>query len=162
MNSTRRRFLQAGAGGGVALLLVASGLSPRLALAAQGSPLAPGDERKAFEAMTLDDVVKQLGGEKAEASAEIDLKAPEIAENGAVVPIEITSKLPGTKMIAIVSEKNPHALSAAFQIPEGTEPFVSTRVKVAETSKVFALVQTDKGFFYTDHLVKVTLGGCGG
>ncbi len=162
MNSTRRRFLQAGAGGGVALLLVAAGLSPRLALAAQGSPLASGDERKAFEAMTLDDVVKQLGGDKAEASAEIDLKAPEIAENGAVVPIEITSKLPGTKMIAIVSEKNPHALSAAFQIPEGTEAFVSTRVKVAETSKVFALVQTDKGFFYTDHLVKVTLGGCGG
>jgi sulfur-oxidizing protein SoxY len=162
MNSTRRRFLQVGASGSAALLLLASGLSPRLVFAASTNPLAPGDERKPFEAMSLDDVVKQLGGEKAEASTGIDLKAPEIAENGAVVPIEITSKLPGTKMIAIVSEKNPHALTAAFQIPEGTDAFVSTRVKIAETSKVFALVQTDKGFFYTDHLVKVTLGGCGG
>lgn len=162
MNSTRRRFLQVGAGGGVALLLVAAGLPPRFALAAQGNPLAAGDDRKPFEAMTLDEVVRQMGGDKAEASTGIDLKAPEIAENGAVVPIEITSNLPGTKMIAIVSEKNPHALSAAFRIPEGTEAFVSTRVKVAETSKVYALVQTDKGFFYTDHLVKVTLGGCGG
>ena len=162
MNATRRKFLQVGASSGAALLLVAAGLSPRLVFAASANPLAPGDERKPFEAMTLDDVVKQLGGEKAERSTEIDLSAPEIAENGAVVPIEITSKLPGTKMIAIVSEKNPHALSAAFQIPADTEAFVSTRVKVAETSKVFALVQTDKGFFYTDHLVKVTLGGCGG
>ncbi len=162
MSSTRRRFLQAGASGGVALLMVASGLSPSFVLAASDNPLAPGDDRKPFEAMTLDEVVKQLGGDKAEASTEIELRAPEIAENGAVVPIEITSKLPGTKMIAIVSEKNPHALSAAFRIPADTEAFVSTRVKVAETSKVFALVQTDKGFFYTDHLVKVTLGGCGG
>jgi sulfur-oxidizing protein SoxY len=162
MNSTRRRFLQAGAGGGAALLLLASGLSPRFALATQGAAPSALDDRKQFEAMTLDEVVKQMGGEKAEASTEIDMKAPEIAENGAVVPIEITSKLPGTKMIAIISEKNPHALTAAFQIPAGTEAFVSTRVKVAETSKVFALVQTDKGFFYTDHLVKVTLGGCGG
>ena len=162
MNSSRRRFLQVGASSSAALLLVASGLSPRLVMAAAGNPLAPGDERKPFEAMSLDEVVRQLGGEKAEASADIDLKAPEIAENGAVVPIEITSKLPGTKMIAIVSEKNPHALTAAFQIPKDTEAFVSTRVKIAETSKVFALVQTDKGFFYTDHLVKVTLGGCGG
>jgi sulfur-oxidizing protein SoxY len=79
-----------------------------------------------------------------------------------VVPVVIQSKLPGTRMIAIVSEKNPHALSAAFHFPEGTEPYVMTRVKIAETSHLRALVQTDKGFFYTEKLVKVTLGGCGG
>ncbi len=70
--------------------------------------------------------------------------------------------MPGTKSISILSEKNPHALSATFQIPDGTEPYVSTRVKIAETSKLYALVQTDKGYFYTDQVVKVTLGGCGG
>ncbi len=124
--------------------------------------MAAGDDRKPFEAQTLDDVVKALGGSKAQASTEISLQAPPIAENGAVVPLVIESKLPGTRMIAIVSEKNPHALTAAFHIPDGTEPYIMTRVKIAETSKVYALVQTDKGFFYTDQLVKVTLGGCGG
>ena len=72
------------------------------------------------------------------------------------------AKVPNTRMIAIISEKNPHALSAAFHFPEGADPYVMTRVKIAETSNVYALVQTDKGFFYTDQLVKVTLGGCGG
>ena len=99
---------------------------------------------------------------KAQKSTDIQLKAPPIAENGAVVPVMVESKLPNTQTIAIISEKNPHALSAAFHIPEGTEPYVLTRVKIAETSKLYALVKTDKGFFYTDQLVKVTLGGCGG
>jgi sulfur-oxidizing protein SoxY len=161
MKVSRRRFLQVSTGGSAALLLASSALIARIAAAAP-SPLAAGDNRKQFEAQSLDDVVKQLGGKSAQLSDEIHLKAPEIAENGAVVPIEIESKLPGTKLIAIVSEKNPHALSATFNVPAGTEPYVSTRVKVAETSKVIALVQTDQGFFYAERLVKVTLGGCGG
>ncbi|MHB8679190.1 MAG: thiosulfate oxidation carrier protein SoxY [Rudaea sp.] len=161
MKFSRRRFLQLSGGGSALALLAGVGLMPRLAAAAP-SPLAAGDKRKQFEAQTLDEVVKALGGTQAQPSGDIDLRAPEIAENGAVVPIEIESKLPGTKLIAIVSEKNPHALSAAFHFPDGTLPYISTRVKVAETSKVTALVQTDKGFFYTDRLVKVTLGGCGG
>ncbi|MCE5233574.1 MAG: thiosulfate oxidation carrier protein SoxY [Mizugakiibacter sp.] len=161
MNLSRRAFLQATASGTALLLVAATGLAPRRAAAAV-NPLAPSDHRPQFEATNLDDVVKQLGGGKAQPSADIDLKAPEIAENGAVVPVEIQSKLPGTRLIAIVSEKNPHALSAAFHIPDGTEPYVSTRVKIAETSNLYALVQTDQGFFYANRLVKVTLGGCGG
>lgn len=161
MKMSRRAFLQASATGTAMLAVMASGLMPSLAAAAT-NPLAAGDDRKPFEAQTLDDVVKALGGSKAQASTEISLQAPPIAENGAVVPLVIESKMPGTRMIAIVSEKNPHALTAAFHIPDGTEPYIMTRVKIAETSKVYALVQTDKGFFYTDQLVKVTLGGCGG
>ncbi|MBS0569531.1 MAG: thiosulfate oxidation carrier protein SoxY [Proteobacteria bacterium] len=161
MTVDRRKFLGLTGGGGVLALCAGTGLLPRLA-AALTSPLAAGDTRKPFEASTLDAVIKAFGGAASQASGDIDLRAPEIAENGAVVPIEITSKLPGTKLIAIVSEKNPHALSAAFHIPEGTEAWISTRVKIAETSNVVALVQTDKGFFHAERLVKVTLGGCGG
>ncbi len=161
MNMSRRAFLQASAGGTALMIVAASGLMPRQAFAAT-NPLAKGDHRKEFEATSLDEVVKAMGGTKAQPSTDIHLKAPPIAENGAVVPVMIESKLPNTQTIAIISEKNPHALSAAFHFPEGTEPYVLTRVKIAETSKLYALVKTDKGFFYTDQLVKVTLGGCGG
>lgn len=161
MNMSRRAFLQTTAGSTALLVVAAAGFSPRLAVAAD-EPAGPLDPRKPFQGHTVDEVVKALGGSGAQPSSEISLQAPEIAENGAVVPLVIESKLPGTRMIAIVSEKNPHALSALFNIPEGSEAYVMTRVKIAETSKVTAIVQTDKGFFYTDQLVKVTLGGCGG
>lgn len=161
MNMSRRTFLQVTASGTAVLVVAAAGLSPRLAAAA-AEAAGPVDPRKQFQAHTLDEVVKALGGTTAQKSSEIAFQAPEIAENGAVVPLVVESKLPGTRMIAIVSEKNPHALTATFHIPDGTEPYVMTRVKIAETSKVTALVQTDKGFFYTEQLVKVTLGGCGG
>lgn len=161
MTTSRRQFLKIG-GGTTALALL---LGPNLwsdVWAAAPSPLAAGDDRKQFETQDFNELIKDLGGKSAQESDQIELRAPEIAENGAVVPVEIDSKLPGTKMIAIVSEKNPHALTAVFHIPEGTEPYVSTRVKIAETSKLIALVQTDQGFFHADRLVKVTLGGCGG
>lgn len=161
MNRSRRAFLKTSAGGTAMLLVAASGMLPRMAFAIT-SPLAEGDHRKEFEATTLDEVVKAMGGTKAQPSTEINLKAPPIAENGAVVPVRVESNLPNTQTIAIVSEKNPHALSASFDFPEGTEPYVLTRVKIAETSNLYALVKTDKGFFYTQQLVKVTLGGCGG
>lgn len=161
MSMSRRAFIQTSAGGTVLLVLAAAGFSPRLGVAAP-EPAGPLDPRKPFQGHTIDEVVRALGGSSAQPSSEIALQAPEIAENGAVVPLVIESKLPGTRLIAIVSEKNPHALSAVFHIPEGAESYVMTRVKIAETSKVTAIVQTDKGFFYTDQLVKVTLGGCGG
>ncbi len=161
MNNSRRAFLQASASGTALLFAVTAGLLPRFAFAA-AEAAGSVDPRKQFEARTLDEVVKALGGTTAQKSAEVALQAPEIAENGAVVPLVVESKLPGTRLIAIVSEKNPHALSAVFHMTDGMEPYVMTRVKIAETSNVIALVQTDKGFFYTDQLVKVTLGGCGG
>jgi sulfur-oxidizing protein SoxY len=157
MQYTRRSFIQTSAGGAALAALAVSGLMPSVASAADFV-----ETRAPFEGLSLDAVVKALGGSDAQKSTDILLKAPEIAENGATVPVEVTSNLPGTKMIAILSEKNPHALSAEFQIPDGTEPYISTRVKVAETSKLYALVQTDKGYFYTDQVIKVTLGGCGG
>lgn len=163
MKASRRTFLRVVDAGGAYVLLAGSGLAPRLALAAEmPDPLAPNDHRKEFDTRTLDDVVKDLGGSSAQPSTDIKMTAPDIAENGAVVPVTIDSQLPGTKSIAIVVEKNPRALTAVFHIPDGTEPFISTRIKLAETTKVTALVQTDKGFFTADRLVKVTLGGCGG
>lgn len=164
MSTSRRTFLKLAGGGSALALLVGTGFVPRRAWAADEvlHALAPGDNRKEFEAHTLDEVVKAFGGAPSQESKDIELTAPEIAENGAVVPIEIQSKLPNTKMICVVCEKNPNALTAAFKLPEGTEPYISMRMKLAETATVTALVQTDQGFFHTGKQVKVTLGGCGG
>ena len=79
-----------------------------------------------------------------------------------MVPVSVASKLGKTESIAILVEKNPNALSASFDIPGGTEPFVSTRVKMGQTSNVYALVKADGKFFYATKEIKVTLGGCGG
>lgn len=154
MIKTRRGFLAVGSRLGLAAVAAASGLLGRLAQAA--------DTRPAFEADGLPATLSAIGAEQPAPSADIILKAPDIAENGAVVPVEVTSKLPGTRSIALLVEKNPHQLSAEFMIPEGTEAFVATRLKVAETSNVFAIVKTDAGAFQTSKVVKVTLGGCGG
>lgn len=116
----------------------------------------------AFAAKSLTDVIKAYGGSDAKESADIALAAPEIAENGAVVPVTVESKLAGTKTIAVLVEKNPAALSARFEIPDGTDAYIATRVKVGETCNVIALVQTADGYFYAQKPVKVTLGGCGG
>jgi len=119
--------------------------------------------KSAFEVKTLNDVVKSLGGTTATESKDISfVNAPDIAENGAVVPVGATSKIPKTESISILVEKNPNALSASFTIPEGTEPTITTRVKMGQTSNVYALVKADGKFFYAVKEVKVTLGGCGG
>ena len=89
-------------------------------------------------------------------------QTPDIAENGAVVPVGITSNIPKTESIAILIEKNPNMLAAVFDIPQGTEPSVSTRVKMAQTSNVYALVKADGRYHVTSKEIKVTLGGCGG
>lgn len=154
MKNTRRGFLTLTGQLGLAATTLASGLFTRLAWAV--------DARPAFEATSLKEALAAIGVTEHQASAEIILKAPDIAENGAVVPVEVTSNLPGTQSIALLVEKNPHQLSAEFMIPEGTEAFVATRLKVAETSNVYAVVKTDAGVFHAAKVVKVTLGGCGG
>ncbi len=151
---TRRSFLQLAGGAGISAWALTAGLLPRAAFAA--------DARPAFDTTSIADALKAIGAEGAKESAEIAFKAPDIAENGAVVPVEIESKLPNTRSIAILVEKNPHVMTAQFSFPEGAEAFVSTRVKVAESSIIHAVVKTDAGAFYTTKLVKVTLGGCGG
>lgn len=117
--------------------------------------------KMAFEGKSLDDVLKALGGTSAEKSAEVNLNAPDIAENGAVVPVGVATSLKAQE-IAILVEKNPNMLAAHFVLPAGAEPFVGTRVKMGQTSNVMALVKADGKWFMASKEVKVTLGGCGG
>ncbi|MBC7414124.1 MAG: thiosulfate oxidation carrier protein SoxY [Herminiimonas sp.] len=154
MNQQRRDALRIST---VLGLAVAAGLmTPFEAFAAETWNSA------AFDTKTLNDTVKALGGSSATVSKDLILSAPDIAENGAVVPISVTTTLPGVQQIAILVEKNPNALSANFTIPAGTEAYVSTRVKMAQTSNVFALAKVDGKWLVASKEVKVTLGGCGG
>ena len=156
MNQTRRDVLRAGGGASLFALLAAAGmLQPRTALAADWN-------QKAFEAKNIKDALEALGAGNPASSNDIVMIAPEIAENGAVVPIGAVSNIPGTESIAILIEKNPTALAANFDIPAGTEPAVSTRVKMAETSEVHVLVKAQGKYYRTKKEVKVTIGGCGG
>ena len=116
----------------------------------------------AFDAKSLDDVLKSLGGSSADKSSAITINAPDIAENGAVVPVGVTSTLPKTQQMAILVEKNPAALAAQFLLSADSEAFVASRVKMGQTSNVHALVKADGKWYVTTKEVKVTLGGCGG
>jgi len=117
--------------------------------------------KAAFEGKNLDDVFKALGTGTPEKSAAVVMNAPDIAENGAVVPVGITTTLKAQQM-AILVEKNPSTLAAEFFIPAGTEPFMTTRIKMAQTSNVYALVKADGKWTMAFKEIKVTLGGCGG
>jgi sulfur-oxidizing protein SoxY len=156
-NMNRREALKK-SGGTMAIALAASaGLLNSTSVSAQAW------NKAAFEVKSLNDVVKAMGGTAATESKDISfVNAPDIAENGAVVPVGATSKIPKTESISILVEKNPNALSASFTIPEGTEPTISTRVKMGQTSNIYALVKADGKYFYAVKEVKVTLGGCGG
>ena len=156
MNESRRDLLQA-SGGATMMAMVAS-----TGIFTSGNLHAAEWNKAAFDTKTLQDTVKAFGGTTAAESKDIAITSPDIAENGAVVPVSVTSKLDRTESIAILVEKNPNALSAAFDIPGGTEPFVSTRVKMGQTSNVYALVKADGKYFFATKEIKVTLGGCGG
>lgn len=157
MNRSRRNLLQASSGTTVMALAVSAGIFK------SGDLFAAEWNKAAFDTKTLQETVKALGGTVATESKDIVfVTAPDIAENGAVVPVAIASKIPMTESIAILVEKNPNSLSAAFDIPAGTEPFVSTRVKMGQTSNVYALVKADGKYFFATKEIKVTLGGCGG
>ena len=116
----------------------------------------------AFAMKSIPDAFKALGAQSPATSDAVVIRAPDIAENGAVVPFTISSKLPKTEQLALLVEKNPNVLAASFNIPQGTEASVNTRVKMGGTSNVIALVKADGKFYYTTKEVKVTLGGCGG
>ena len=156
MNGKRREVLKAGGGAGVLALAAAAGIVK------PGGALAQEWNKAAFETKSVAETVKALGGSGSTLSSAIEIAAPDIAENGAVVPIAVESKLPKTQAIAILIEKNPNTLSAEFDIPSGTDPFVSTRVKMGETSNVYALVIADGRYFHAVKEIKVTIGGCGG
>jgi sulfur-oxidizing protein SoxY len=117
----------------------------------------------AFGAKTPQDALKGIGAANPTASKEIVIDAPQIAENGAVVPIEIASNLPGTSSIAVVLEKNPFPLAAKFEFKEGALPYLKLNVKMAETSDVRVVVAAAGGRYYSaSREIKVTIGGCGG
>ena len=153
MDAKRREVMKTG--GGLLALAAAGIIRPREALAQEWN-------KAAFETKSVAETVKALGGGGSTPSSGIEIIAPDIAENGAVVPIAVESKLSKTQAIAILIEKNPNTLSAEFAIPAGTDPFVGTRVKMAETSNIYALVVADGKYFHAMKEIKVTLGGCGG
>jgi sulfur-oxidizing protein SoxY len=155
--ATRRLILQ----GAATVALVGLGnlpfsLAPALAAANDKYP------EDAFKAKGDADAIKALYGKAAEPSDKVKLDAPEIAENGAVVPISISTTLPDVTSISILVAENPNALAASYRIPAGTLPSVANRLKMAKTSNVIAVVEAGGKLYSATKEVKVTVGGCGG
>jgi sulfur-oxidizing protein SoxY len=154
-SATRRLILQ---GAGSAAL---AGLGNLIALPA----FAAADEKypeNAFKLKSDKDAIQALYGKTAEPSDKVKLDAPEIAENGAVVPISVTTTLEKVTSISFLVSHNPNALAASYQIPEGTLPTVANRLKMQQTSNVIAIVEADGKLYSATKEVKVTVGGCGG
>lgn len=118
--------------------------------------------KDAFGAKTAADALKNLGVPNATPSGDLHIEAPQIAENGAVVPIEISSNIPGTTALIVVIEKNPFPLTARFDFKEGALPFVKVNVKMGETSDVRVIAEAGGKHFSASKEIKVTIGGCGG
>ena len=157
MDQGRRRVLKGTSGAAVMGLAMTAGL-----LRTESARAQAAWNKAAFETRNFNDTVKAMGGASAAESKDIAIVSPDIAENGAVVPFSVASKIPKTESIALLIEKNPNTLAANFLIPEGTEAGITTRVKMGQTSNVIALVKADGKYYYASKEVKVTLGGCGG
>lgn len=156
MDMIRRTVLKsAGATGVLAGLLAAGALKPTLAYASDWN-------KAAFEAKDLDSALKAIGAAGAADHKDLVMKAPEIAENGAVVPVDVTSNIPNTTSISILVVKNPSPLAAQFEFSNGAVADVAVRLKFAETSIVRAVAKADGKFYSAQKEVKVTAGGCGG
>ncbi len=140
----------------VAALLATAGLLPRTALAAHNTA--------AFDAKNLADVVKAMGGAGAPAeSKDVTITGPDIAENGAVVPVGVATSLGGVKQLLVLVEKNPSVLSAVFDVNDSIEANFATRVKMGQSSNVYGVaIMNDGKVLYAQKEIKVTLGGCGG
>jgi sulfur-oxidizing protein SoxY len=154
---TRRGLLKGFALAG----LMGIGLNALRSVAAFAADAA-GWPAEAFKQKSQSEALKSLYGKTAEASDKVKLDAPEIAENGAVVPISVTTALPNVTSISIMVAENPYALAASYKIPEGTLAAVSNRLKMAKTSNVIAIVESDGKLYSATKEVKVTVGGCGG
>ena len=155
MNTFRRNILKgAGSASAVAVAVAAGLLKPTQVMAAWNKP--------AFEAKTMDEAMKGIGATMPVDSKSITIKAPDIAENGAVVPVEVTSTLPGTTNISIFAEKNGTPLVGSFTFLNGSPGYVSTRIKMGATSLVRAVVTAGGKSYTAAKEVKVTIGCCGG
>jgi sulfur-oxidizing protein SoxY len=153
----RRLLLKGAIAGGLASLTYAA--TGSLAFADADAKDWP---EAAFKQKSEADTVKALYGKTAEASDKIGVDAPEIAENGAVVPVSVSTSLPNVTAIAILIPENPNTLAASYKIAEGTEGFVANRLKMAKTSKIVAVVESGGKLYSASKEVKVTVGGCGG
>ena len=156
MMNERRIFLRQSGGLTLLGMAFAAGLiKPEGALAAEWN-------KALFDTKTVADTEKLFGAGAPIESKDITLIGPDIAENGAVVPISVSSTIPKVEQIAILVEKNPNTVAADFTIPQGTDAMVTTRVKLGQSTDVYALVKADGKLYFTKKEVKVTLGGCGG
>lgn len=155
-NLTRRNVLRSAGNTGVLSALIAAGvLKPTFAYAAEWN-------KAAFEAKDTAGALKGVGAGAAADSKDLIVKAPDIAENGAVVPVDVISNIPNTTSISILVEKNPSPLSAHFDFANGALPDVAVRLKLSQTSLVKAVAKADGKFFTAQKEIKVTVGGCGG
>jgi len=122
---------------------------------------AAGWNKSGFESKAVAEAMKSLGASSAADSRDIVITAPDIAENGAVVPVEVVSRIPNTQSISIIAEKNPFPLAATMDLANGAEPYAYVRIKMGQTSNVRAVVKADGKFFTAAKEVKITVGGCG-
>ena len=152
----RRTFIKGTlAGSAVAVALGAGLLTPRAVLAAW--------PKAAFDSKSIDEALNSLlGTAQSAASSDISIKAPDIAENGAVVPVTVSTGMSGIESISILAEQNASPLAASFNLGSAAEGYVSTRIKMGKTSKVLAVVKAGGKVYSTTKDVKVTIGGCGG
>jgi sulfur-oxidizing protein SoxY len=155
MNHPRRIFLKRSGQLGALVAAWAAGL------AANRQASAATWNKAGFQSKAMADAMKNLGATGATESKDIVITAPDIAENGAVVPIAVTSKLPDTQQISILAEKNPFPLAATFDVSSGGEGYVSTRIKMGQTSDVWAVVKAGGKYYTARKEVKITVGGCG-
>lgn len=155
-NLERRKALKAGGSVGLLALFGAFGLLKSSVVQAEWN-------KAAFTSKTMEDALSAMGAINPEKNAVfIQLTVPEIAENGAIVPVSVASTFPNVEQVTIFADKNPNVMAANFVFPPGTESMVTTRVKMAKTSNIVALVKADGKFYITAKEVKVTAGGCGG
>ena len=157
LDSRRRRWLRAagafGACGSIGSLIAAqAGQAARAAVPEAGE--------LAFAARTFPEAIAALGGVP-QPSPLILFEAPQVAENGALVPITVSSQLAGTREILIVVDVNPQPVAVCFSFPEGTEPYVATRIRLAQSGTVYAAARTDQGLYAASRSIQVTVGGCG-
>ena len=153
MNRLRRTFLK---------FAGATGLTVSVGLMRIGQTFAAVWNKAGFESKATPDALKALGVSGATPNKDIVITAPDIAENGAQVPVTVTSKIPNTQSISVIADKNPFPLTSTFDFSNGAEGYISTKLKMGQTSNVIAVVKADGNFFTASKEVKVTIGGCGG
>lgn len=155
LNPLRRSFLKLSASTAALAAFAAAGLLKTT------QAVAAVWNKAGFESKAVADAMKALGAANAVESRDIVITAPDIAENGAVVPIEIVSRIPGTTSISVIAEKNPFPLAATMDFAGGAEPYAYVRIKMGQTSNVRAVVAAGGKFFTAAKEVKITIGGCG-